>query len=463
MHEEKSSGDDDKSLVHSDYQIRWKNYRRFEDTDWITIKPITILIGANNCGKSSILAPLLLLNQTIKSNDTETPLVTRGRLIDAGNYKDFIHHHEENRNLFLGLRFHLHENRKANKPVGSYPPGAIELTFSKGREAHQLILNKYELYDIFKRKYLSQSLNKSGKYSLSGNISYSKMSDREKAAVLKSEVVNFLFSPTSTLYSLELPSDESEESEVERFSEEFSHYLRAIGYAFSEIRSLFQNLSYVGPLRKKIERYYRIASETPQTVGPQGENAPNLFRRNYENLKHDVDRWVKHFEFGDSLHFDDVNDDIFQLFLGSGDQRVNVADVGFGASQVLPLIIQALAAPPDSLTLAEQPEIHLNPRLQCALADLFVHMANNGHRVLVETHSEHLIMRLRKFVANGDIKKDDVALYFLERDGDRSVIKQVNIENNGHINTESWPKGFFDDALREALALASAQAKIRSK
>ncbi|MBW8723232.1 MAG: DUF3696 domain-containing protein, partial [Polaromonas sp.] len=112
-----------------------------------------------------------------------------------------------------------------------------------------------------------------------------------------------------------------------------------------------------------------------------------------------------------------------------------------------------------SITIAEQPEIHLNPRLQCILADLFVQMATSGHRIVVETHSEHLIVSLRKLIAEQKISPDQVGLYFVERTATASTIREIPISKNGNIEREAWPKGFFDEALREALALATAQAK----
>jgi predicted ATPase len=85
------------------------------------------------------------------------------------------------------------------------------------------------------------------------------------------------------------------------------------------------------------------------------------------------------------------------------------------------------------LTIAEQPEIHLNPRLQYVLADLFVEMANSDHRVIVETHSEHLLFRLRRLVADGKIDHKRVAIYFVEKVNGVSGIRRVDLLGNGHV------------------------------
>ncbi len=453
--------DPESSLVHSNYHIRWKNFRRFADTGWITVRPITVLIGPNNSGKTSVLSPLLVLNQTIASSDSEAPIVTRGRLIDIGSYKDFVHLHDDSRELFFGLKFHNHAAKSELPPVGTFPPGAMEVTFRKSDGSSKLVLKEYAISDFCGRPYLTRRLQADGRYSLTGVVPLDKMTDRERTAVLDTTPVNFLFAPTATLHAMENAGGADRSVSSERFSEAFSHYLRAVGFAFTELRSVFRDLSYVGPLRTRIRRYYRAAGESPSTVGPQGESAPHLFRRARKEQAQSINEWIRRFDFGDSMYCEEINDDLFKLILVNGAEKNNLADVGFGASQVLPLIIQALAAPADSLTLAEQPEIHLNPRLQGVLADLFVHMAKSGHRVLVETHSEHLLTRLRTLVATGQIEASDVAVYFVERSEGESAIRLIPIDSNGHISREAWPRGFFEDALRESLILATTQSKTR--
>lgn len=450
--------------LHSNYQIRWMNYKRFEDTNWITLKPLTILLGTNNAGKSSILSPLLLMAQTLASNDREAPLVPYGSLIDLGSYKDFVHLHDTSRDVFFGIRFHTHGHKPKLKPVGAYPPGGIEVTFGAGKRPEQVQLKRVEITDIYDRPYFLRALrgNAAG-YSLGGAIPLESMKQDERKALESVEPVNFLFSPNDIFAKLEPQTPKDRETKPGSFSKEFTHYLRAVGFTYANVRALFGQLSYVGPLRAKLRRFYRVSAELPDTVGAQGEHAANLFRRRAGDLKDRIDSWVKRFEFGDELRYNDLTDDVFQLVFKAGSEETNVADAGFGASQVLPLIIQAAAAPNDSLTLAEQPEIHLNPRLQCVLADLFVQMATSGHRVIVETHSDHLIVRLRRLVAEGKIAADQVSLYFVERAHGASIIREIPLEQNGNIEREEWPKGFFEEGLREALALATVQSQPKEK
>ena len=93
---------------------------------------------------------------------------------------------------------------------------------------------------------------------------------------------------------------------------------------------------------------------------------------------------------------------------------VNLADAGFGGSQVIPIIVEGFFAQEDSLILLEQPEIHLHPRAQGVLGDLLVDIANEGRRLIVATHSEHMLGRIQTNIAEGSISKDDVAVYYFQ-------------------------------------------------
>lgn len=377
--------------LHSDYEFRWKNYRGFEDTDWIKIRPVTVLIGANNSGKTSITSPMLLLNQTIASRDAVTPLVIRGPLVDAGSFKSIIHNHDMSKELFFSLRYHLHsvKGKKVGK-IGAHPPGGVELTMVAGKRSEDIVLREFALFDVLNRPFLRESLGKDGYFSLESEA-FKITRPRERKAIRESKPINFVFSPAAVLRRLQSQGEKKGErvSFVEP-SRGFVMYINALSAAFGELNDLFRDMTYVGPLRERPRRYYSISSEMPISVGSRGENMANLVRRRLPEMQEKLNDWIRRFEFGQGLEVDTVSDEFFSLSFVSADgsSRTNIAEAGFGASQVLPLIVQALAATQNSLTIAEQPEIHLNPRLQYLLADLLVEMANSDHRVIVETHPE---------------------------------------------------------------------------
>lgn len=456
-------------MTHSfDYQLRWKNFRCFEDTGWLDIKPLTILIGPNSAGKTSLTAPFLLMNQTMSSRDNSTALVTRGSLCDVGSFEDMTNQETGIDEVFFGFRFHSHKRSKDIKDVGSYPPGAVEVTLDSldGSPA----LKSYVIYDIFNRLYLRMRRGRSGEYRLSGPR-MKDLSGRERKAVSGSDPINFLFSPSSALRGFfEQKSKDTKRDDIDQtegFSKDFSEYLNLIGFSFEELREFYSDMSYIGPLREKPKRLYELSGEVPNSVGSRGQNTASLLFHKWDEVSECVNRWVRRFEFGTSLRVSEEYSGVFSIEFGiegQPDKFRNIADTGFGASQILPLITQAAAAASDSFTIAEQPEIHLNPHLQYVLGDLFAEMTDSGHRIIVETHSEHLLLRIRRLIAQGRLRSEDVALYFIEcTDGVSSVVKDIPISSDGHIDGDDWPTGFLEDGLAESLALAADQINAHKR
>lgn len=127
-------------------------------------------------------------------------------------------------------------------------------------------------------------------------------------------------------------------------------------------------------------------------------------------------------------------------------------DVGIGISQVVPVIVTALDGQ-ERLLAIEQPELHIHPRLQAAIGDLFIEtVAKNKHRFIIETHSEHLILRLLRRVretetgkapANRQLRTDDLAIYYLEQQGGMSRERRIDVDVKGEF-IQPWPDDFFE-------------------
>jgi predicted ATPase len=144
--------------------------------------------------------------------------------------------------------------------------------------------------------------------------------------------------------------------------------------------------------------------------------------------------------------------------------EVKLTDVGFGVSQVLPVIVEALYVPRRSIVIFEQPEIHLHPRVQADLADLFVdaiRARENGIprecQFIVESHSEHFLRRLQRRIAEEELPAEDAALYFVHTDGTRARIEALKVDLFGNIL--NWPDGFFGDEMGDLVARSEAQAR----
>ena len=223
------------------------------------------------------------------------------------------------------------------------------------------------------------------------------------------------------------------------------------------IDNFFENLYYIGPLRNFPQRYYPISGEVASDVGFKGEFTPHILKESSEkeekdNLLDKINVWLNKFEMASHIkikEYKEIQEFISLMFYEfySG-LRVNLTDMGVGTSQVLPIIIEGFIIEKDSLFLVEQPEIHLHPKAQAILGDLFIELAKENKTILIETHSEHIFQRIQRRIAEGVISSNDVAFYYVTMGKEGSVIKILNLDQYGYI--QNIPKGFFSEDFEEA-------------
>ena len=140
-----------------------------------------------------------------------------------------------------------------------------------------------------------------------------------------------------------------------------------------------------------------------------------------------------------------------------------ITDIGFGVSQVLPVLVQCFYANHGSTVILEQPDIHLHPSAQAGLADLFIAAKKSpGVQILFESHSEHLLRRLQRRIAEEKVPQEDVALYFCSSNPDgSSSLSRLEVDQFGNI--ANWPKDFFGDQFGEIAAMSEAALKRQGR
>jgi predicted ATPase len=229
----------------------------------------------------------------------------------------------------------------------------------------------------------------------------------------------------------------------------------AISRADSTGRQLTSRVVYLGPFRQPPERLVLLTGEQFADVGSAGQNTIALLARS-EPLREEVDRWLSRLNVPYQLAVDPLETtremlgDVLVAGLRERDTKtaVGMRDVGFGISQVLPVIVQAVGGR-GTLLAVEQPELHVHPRLQAELGDLFVEQAKRGSRFLLETHSEHLILRLLALVRKGEFDPDDLAVLYVDHDdNNNSVIQRLRIDEDAEF-LDRWPHGFFIERRAE--------------
>lgn len=217
------------------------------------------------------------------------------------------------------------------------------------------------------------------------------------------------------------------------------------------LRKLFP----LGPFRKPAERMYIFNGNSPQNVGMRGQFLPDLLIRN-AHLVGDTNEWLRRLEIGYEIEvrtFGPTLNDYFEIRLKDIKQTppvdVGLLDVGFGVSQILPLIVQSLAASGQIVTV-EQPEVHIHPRLQADLGDLLIAAIQEPRRnqFIIETHSEHLALRLQRRVREKVLSPNDISIVFVSRGPDGATVQPLRLDEDGDF-MDDFPGGFFPERLRE--------------
>ena len=233
---------------------------------------------------------------------------------------------------------------------------------------------------------------------------------------------------------------------------------------------------YVGPLREYPQRSYLWAGERPANVGPRGRLAvPALLAarqdrrkigrgegkgRRYEAFESLIARWLKQMGVIDDFTVHQIargrKEYEVRVRRSPGSAEVLITDVGFGVSQLLPVLVQSYYAAEHSTVIFEQPEIHLHPKVQADLADVFIDAARYGKvQFVVESHSEHFLRRLQRRVAEAQvITNQEVALYTCDVEAGHSTIQELKVDEFGNI--ANWPKDFFGDEVGDLVKMAEA-------
>jgi hypothetical protein len=213
----------------------------------------------------------------------------------------------------------------------------------------------------------------------------------------------------------------------------------------------------MGPYRRPPQRWYIFTGTSPQDVGYSGDLLPDLLFRRPE-LVEETNGWLDKLEIGYHIKVQPVGvrfRDLYEVRLV--DKRrgrevdVALSDVGFGVSQILPFIVQSLAGERQTITI-EQPEVHIHPRLQADLGNLLADTIRSPrlHRFIIETHSEHLVLRMQRLIRDGVLKPNDVSIIYVSRGPEGSRTQKLRLDSNGDF-ADDWPGGFFPERLRELI------------
>lgn len=423
------------------------NFKSIEHVAGLDISDLSVFAGINSSGKSSIIQALLLMKQTLNSSTNET-LNLNGPYVYANSLLDLIHNKKSGSIKFTLSLF-----------GGELAYTAIQ-DYVKDMET---AVNKLDLSVSFKVK--SDGSYVVSKFILLLDLSNGNQIERK-----------LTWRPKNKVYDLVKDGKILKDIIVDGYSfvNFFPVFVKRAGESLDlsimkaareTLVSVLEKVSYIAPLRVApvLARTYQTDVES-RFVLPDGENTRFILDRISQDNKTDlalVKEWIcDKFHLAHDINVVKETGKMYRVVVTTNEGvKVDLVHVGFGFSQILPIVTQGSISKPGALMIVEDPEVHMHPSIQASMADFFIYLClEKNVNVLVETHSDHFITRLRRRVAEKVISPDKVHLVFVEHENGASEYQTIPMSSNGRLEG-IMPKGFMDSLDNDFRAILLANKK----
>lgn len=472
-----------------------ENFRVFKDRTDFDFAPITILTGTNSSGKSSLIKAILLLKSNAEriTNNSEISTLKFGIDLKIGNINT------------------AKNNQRSEQPMVFHFP--ISFSFSEDRHILSLkyqdekdqdykyhdqngkiigleVVNKNQqtvLYSLYKRNHQSviqvnfwELLKNSNLITNNKQRQYIK--GLGKKPYIPEESPNGDFFKTNLERFLDTVIESIDANLFEdtiALKEEMNEKIvGAFQTAIQDVNEILATPNFIPSNRSNVQRHYQnTVTDYFTSVVEDGK------KQSYTHAGHAnafVNKYLEEFKIGLGFNIDMAKDSTSYTFeiRNKNKELINIADLGFGISQVLPIILKlgqliyenyndyganefqdSLFEPTlePSILIIEEPETNLHPGLQSKLADMFAEAATKYKiRFIIETHSEYLIRKLQYLTAKGEIQPEHTQIYYFYPPDDvpprEDQVKKINIQEDGSLNKE-FGRSFFDEADNLAIDL----------
>ena len=447
--------------------LRLQGFKSWKDTGDIALRPITGIFGANSSGKTSLIQALLLLKQTAESSDRNLTLHfgDRNTPTDLGDFGTIVHGPQTTGAIEISLGWQSGKS----------------LTIRDTKQDDRVVAKSSDLE--FRTRV--EAVDGQNGIGVSASMMSYRVGDAEFGMRRESGTSSFQLFATDDSFgfvrALGRTSPLPRPIKCYGFPDEARARFQNAGFladlAFA-LEERLRSVHYLGPLRAHPRREYSWLGEQPADVGPAGEQAVSamlssgkregtfaLGQGMSRTLEQHVAWWLKELGLIRDFHVARLTagSPLYQVKVrkSAGAPETLITDVGFGVSQILPVLVLCFYAPRGSTIILEQPDLHLHQSAQAGLADVLIDAhKRRGVQIIVESHSEHLLTRLQRRIAEEQLANDDVALFFCEDRGSCSSITELQVDPYGNIS--NWPTDFFGDEFGEiaAMSLAGIERKL---
>lgn len=441
-----------------------ENFKCWRELD-IELAPITLLFGANSSGKTAILSSLLMLKQTASGFDPGQHINFGGRerdYVDLGSYRDVVFGHDANDPIGLKIEWD-----SASGIDWSFSELEGPVKYSRRIEAKEALQYtiKWDCGDSVGIVSLAYAACRHGDWK--ENIRVERGKDGKTYCVS-------VFQPPQSR-DLEFGALENTPESCFRIPEELLHKAgfpidvrRFATYYAREFVGLMDCFTHIRPIGENARRFYVWSGGKPKTIDPAGANSIDLLiasAREDNQLLRKVEEQLRALDLVKAFDVKpiDKSQRLYEATATIGGVESSLMDVGFGVSQILPVVTSLISAPKGSIILLEQPELHLHPNAQAALADLMLYAAESRNlQLIVESHSEHIVRRLQRRIAEADsffATPENIKMYYCQTGSGGSTIDEVDVDRFGQI--PNWPERFMGDISGDIHSMAKAAIKRR--
>ena len=471
------------------FELGLRNFKTFGDErQTANLSKLNFIYGPNSAGKSSLIQALLLLKQSrsdrfeayYPTREPSGKLRPRGEFVDLGGFSALLHKHDSERELEITLSYTGYGLSHEGISIGG--PAQATMTFSPNRvdAPTDIVGMTYQIFHNNDRLLDGKWNSGTASGGSAVNKELSMMDIDVPAHLVAISHSSFLPYPYVPGFIPEMGvnwAEASSRNEVvelvqrleNRSDPELLRRLRSVN-SHQSYDMVLDAITYLGPLRSHPQRIYTVSRRARLSTGVRGEFMPDFLYTTPSTVD-SVNQWFERFGMPHRLSVNTFGDPelageyaALALVDKNTNTRTTLADVGFGVNQILPVIVEALSAPQtgaafyfhpyNSILCVEQPEIHLHPRLQAEIADLMIETSSGewGKQWIVESHSELLVRRIQRRIAEGKLDPSDVSVIYVDPQKDEgSKIEFLRLDEHGEF-IDDWPSGFFEEGYNEMMA-----------
>lgn len=439
-------------------KLHLENFKCFPNAS-IEFGKITLLTGANSSGKSSFMSSFL---GVLQSKGFPFSYSTNGQYIDMGDYPEMVFNHDFSRDIVIGFQVQEGERlydvllKMSKKDDGSMPSvigcscssnhfsfdinGNLfdgrfrySLDYSPSKNPNSLVSNEQKRKEIISKLLTDDSV------------------DRDEA----DELISYLRELGKEVHIYDEQFDiHSQDTSREGITKVLFQVISEVTFA---LRRLNDHFNYVASYRTPPGRTY-LERSSEKKMGPFGDGFVDILLNWINTDKDKFDRVVttlRNLEILNDIKIDQMQGGRFNVLIKTTESGPfsSLYDVGFGVSQILPIVIADMELGDQSTLYAAQPEIHLHPSVQAEFASFMLQqVAQSSKRYIIESHSEYLLNRIRLGIVQGVIPEEDVKVYYLQMENGESKVFPLSFTKNGQIL--GAPDDFFKTYMMDVMNIA---------